>query len=85
MGFEAVEIDAFAAAVAEGAGAFVAGELAGWERDLDPLLAEEFGVGEFAVGAHLLFIFGEVGEEVPGAVFGGFAGGDAEAFVEVRT
>ena len=82
--FEAVEVDAFAAAVAKGAFAFVAGELAGWERDLHPLLAEEFGVRELAVGAHLLFVLGEVGEKIAGAVLGGFAGGNAKALIQVR-
>ena len=42
---EAVEVDAFAAAGAGYALAFVAGEFAGWERDADPLGAEEIGVG----------------------------------------
>jgi len=81
---EAVEVDAFAA---EGAGyalAFEAGELAGWERDADPVGAEEVGVGEFAVGLHLLGVFFEGGVELFGAGLGGLEGDDAEAFVGVE-
>jgi hypothetical protein len=69
---EAVEVDAFAAAGAGDAGAFVAGELAGWEGDADPLFGEEVGVGEFAVGLHLLGVFFEPGIEFGGEGLGGF-------------
>jgi len=80
---EAVEVDAFVAAVAGDALAFEAGEFVGRERDADPLGAEEIFVGEVAVGFHLLRVFFEVGVEFAGTVFGGFEGYDAEAFVVV--
>jgi hypothetical protein len=80
---EAIEVDAFVAAVAEGARAFEAGEFAGGKRDADPLGGEEVFVGEVAVGLHLLGVFVEVGVEFARAVFGGFEGYDAEAFVVV--
>ena len=54
---EAVEVDAFAAAGAGDALAFVAGEFAGWERDADPGGGEKVFVGELAVGLHLLCVF----------------------------
>ena len=78
---EAVEVDAFVAAIAGDAGAFVAGKLAGGERDADPLGAEEVFVWEFAVGLHLLRVLFEIGVEFAGAVFGGLEGYDAEGFV----
>ncbi len=65
-GDEAVEVDAFAAAGAEGAPAFVAGELAGGEGDADPGFGEEVGVGEVAVGLHLLGVLFERGVELRG-------------------
>lgn len=80
---EAVEVDAFVAAVAGDALAFEAGEFVGWEMDADPFGAEEVGVGELAVGLHLLCVFFEVRVELAGAIFGGFEGYDAEAFVVV--
>ena len=80
---EAVEVDAFAAAGAGYALAFVAGEFAGRERDADPGFGEEVGVGELAVGLHLLRVFFEVGVEFAGAGLGGFEGYDAEGFVVV--
>ena len=81
---EAVEVDAFVAAVAGDAGAFEAGEFAGGEGDADPGFGEEVVVGEVAVGFHLLRIFVEVGVEVAGEGFGGLEGYDAEGFVGVR-
>jgi len=80
---EAVEVDAFATAGAGDAVAFVAGELAGGEGDTDPGFGEEVGVGELAVGLHLLGVFVEGGVEVAGAGLGGFEGYDAEGFVVV--
>ena len=80
---EAIEVDAFAAMGAGDALAFVAGELAGWERDSDPGGGEEVFVGEFAVGLHLLRIFFERGVEFARAGLGGFEGYDAEGFVVV--
>jgi hypothetical protein len=80
---EAVEVDAFAAAGAGYALAFEAGEFAGWERDADPLGGEEVGVGELAIGLHLLRVFFQAGVELAGAGFGGFKGYDAEGFVVV--
>ncbi len=78
----AVVVDAFAALGAGDAGGFVAGHLAGVEGDADPLFGEEIGVGEFAVGEHLLFVLVlDVGVELAGAGFGGFEGGDADGFV----
>jgi hypothetical protein len=77
---EAVKVDAFAAAGAENALAFVSGELAGGERHTDPGFGEEIGVREVAVGVHLLGIFFEVGIELVGEVFGGFEGDDADGF-----
>lgn len=74
---EAVEVDAFVAEVAGEALAFVAGELAGRKCDADPLLGEEVGVGEFAVGEHLLRVLFEVGVELGGEGLGGFEGDDA--------
>ena len=52
----AVVVDAFSAEVASDACGFVAGHLAGVERDLDPLLGEEVFVGHLAVGEHLLLV-----------------------------
>ena len=80
---EAVEVDAFVAAVAGDAGAFEAGELAGGKGNADPLGAEEVFVGEVAVGLHLLRVLFEVGVEFAGAVLGGLEGYDAEALVVV--
>ena len=80
---EAVEVDAFVAAVAGDAGAFEAGELAGGKGNADPLGAEEVFVGEVAVGLHLLRVLFEVGVEFAGAVLGGLEGYDAEGFVVV--
>jgi hypothetical protein len=80
---EAIEVDAFAAAGAGYALAFVAGEFAGRERDADPLGGEELVVGELAVGFHLLRVFFEIGVEFAGAGLGGFEGYDAEGFVVV--
>ncbi len=78
----AVVVDAFAAAVAGDAGGFVAGHLAGVEGDADPLFGEEVGVGEFAVGEHLLLVLVfDVRVEFAGALLGGFEGGDADGFV----
>ncbi len=74
---EAVEVDAFAATGAGDALTFVAGELAGWKGNADPGFAEEVGVGEFAVGLHLLSVFFEVGVDLAGQVFRGFEGYDA--------
>ena len=80
---EAIEVDAFAAAGAGDALAFVAGELGGRERDADPGGGEELVVGELAVGFHLLGVLVERGVEIAGAGFGGFEGDDAEGFVVV--
>ena len=80
---EAVEVDAFVAAVAGDAGAFEAGELAGGKGNADPLGAEEVFVGEVAVGLHLLRVLFEVRVEFAGAVLGGLEGYDAEGFVVV--
>ena len=80
---EAIEVDAFAAAGAGDALAFEAGELAGGERDADPLCVEEVGIGEFAIGFHLLGVALEVGVESSGEVFGGFESDDAEGLVIV--
>ncbi len=80
---EAVEVDTFAADRAGGACAFVAGELAGRQRDADPGLAEEFGVREFAVGGHLLRVFFKLRMKRSGAVFGGLQCNDAESLVVV--
>ena len=80
---EAVEVDAFAALGAEDALAFVARELAGWEGHADPGFGEEVGVGEVAVGLHLLGVLFEAGVEFFGEVFGGFEGYDAEGLVVV--
>ncbi len=80
---EAVEVDSFAAGVAGGAGAFVAGKFVGWEGDADPRGGEQVGVGEFAVGAHLLGVFVEFGVEGAGEGFGGLEGDDAKGLVVV--
>jgi hypothetical protein len=80
---EAIEVDAFAATGAGYALAFVAGEFAGGERDAHPFGGEEFVVGEFAVGLHLLRVLFEIGVEVAGAGLGGFEGYYAEGFVVV--
>jgi hypothetical protein len=78
----AVIVDAFTAAGADDAGGFVAGHLAGMQGDADPLLGEEVGVGQFAVGEHLLLVLVfDVGIEVAGPLFGGLAGGDADGAV----
>ena len=77
---EAVEVDAFSAEVAGDALALEAGELAGREGDADPGFAEEIGVGEFAVGGHLLGVAFEGGVELAGSVFGGLEGDEAEGF-----
>ncbi len=63
---EAVEVDAFAAAGAESALAFVAGELAGRQGNADPGFGEEVGVRELAVGLHLLGVLFERGVELRG-------------------
>ena len=80
---EAIEVDAFAAAGAGYAFAFVAGEFAGGKGDADPFGGEELVVGELAVGLHLLCVFFEVGVEFTGTGLGGFKGYDAEGFVVV--
>ena len=80
---EAIEVDAFAAAGAGYALAFVAREFAGGKRDADPCGGEEFVVGELAVGFHLLRVLVERGVEFAGAGLGGFEGYDAEGFVVV--
>src|SRR5580698_9400013 len=80
---EAIEVDAFAAARAGEALAFVAGEFAGAEGHADPLLAEELAVGELAVGAHLRFVLFEFGVEFTCALLGAFEGDDADAFVAI--
>jgi hypothetical protein len=82
-GDKAVEVDAFVAEVAGEALAFVAGELAWGQRYADPLLGEEVGVGEFAVGVHLLGVLFEVGVELGGEGLGGFEGDDAKGLVIV--
>jgi hypothetical protein len=75
----AVEVDAFAALGAEDAAGFVAGHLAGMERDGDPLPGEEDVVGHLAVGKHLLGVLVlDAGKEFAGTVFGGLSGGDAD-------
>ena len=75
----AVVVDAFAALRTDDAGGFVAGHLAGVERNADPLFAEEVGVGKFAVGEHLLLVLVfDVWVEFAGALLGGFEGGDAD-------
>ena len=80
---EAIEVDAFAAAGAGDALAFVAGESLGGRGTRTHCGGEEVGVGELAVGVHLLRVFFEVGVEFAGAGFGGFEGYDAEGFVVV--
>ena len=80
---EAIEVDAFAAAGAGYALAFVAGEFAGREGDTNPFGGEELVVGELAVGLHLLRVLFEVGVEFAGAGLGGFEGYYAEGFVVV--
>ena len=79
----AVVVDAFAALGAGDAGGFVAGHLARVDGDGDPLFAEEVGVGEFAVGEHLLLIFVfDVWVEIARALFRGLERGDADGFVD---
>ncbi len=81
----AIVIDSFAAEFADDASGFVAGHLAGVDRDGNPLFMEEVGVGEFAVGEHLLLVFVfDVGIEVAGALTGRFEGCDADGFVGWR-
>src|SRR5260370_21710039 len=78
----AVVVDAFAALGAGDAGGLVAGHLAGVKGDADPLLGEEVGVGEFAVGEHLLLVLVfDVGIEIAGALLGGLEGGDADGLI----
>jgi hypothetical protein len=78
----AVVVDTFAALGAGDARGFVAGHLAGVEGNLDPLLREEIGVGEFAVGEHLLLVLVfDVRVALAGTGLGGFEGGDADGFV----
>jgi hypothetical protein len=77
----AAEVDAFAAGVAEDAGALEARQVLGQEADLDPLDGEELCGGEDAVGLKLLEGgFFEMGEELRGAVFAGFKGRNANGF-----
>lgn len=81
---EAVEVDAFAAARAGDALAFVAGEFAGRERDANPLLGKEFVVGELAVGTHLGGVLFELRIKLAGALLGSIEGDDADGFVGIR-
>jgi hypothetical protein len=80
---EAIKVDAFAAKGASDAGALVAGELAGGQRNADPGFAEEVGVGELAIGRHLLCVLFEGGIEICSERFGCLKGDQAEAFVVV--
>lgn len=81
---EAIEVDAFAAAGAGEALAFVAGKLTGGKWDAHPLFAEEIFVGQFAIGTHLLRVFFELGIEFAGALLGALERDDADGFVSVR-
>lgn len=80
---ESIEVDAFAAACAGEAFAFVPGKLAGIEWNAHPLLREEFDVWELPIGAHLRFVLVEFGIELFGALLRTFECDDADSFVEV--
>lgn len=80
----AFEIDAFAALGADDAGTFEAGKIFGVNFDADPLLVEQFAVGNHAVGLLLAFLFVESGEHFDGALFGIFAGDNADGATRLQ-
>lgn len=74
-----VVVDALAAQGADDALGFITRHLAGVERNGDPLVAEEFGIGQFAVGEHLLLVLLlNMRIEFSGPLFRGFESGDTD-------
>ncbi len=77
-------IDALAALLAGNPWAFESGKLVWRQRDFDPRDGEELIVREFAVSGHLLLVLiGDGRKAIPCKLLGAFAGGEANAGIQI--